>query len=136
MKAENSLLRGAYQNGWLCLRPNLETAKFEKATEQDWAQNLKLGSHRLNQQWFENRFNLDEAGMPKMPIISKQEDEEQSYTVEPNEQRTLKSWQDLAQTGKLTEDDLKSLQEEPWFEMEVNGTHGISTFSPHRNWKG
>ncbi len=79
MQAENTLLRGAYQSGWLCLRPNLEKKCFEKTSGQKWAEGLKLGSHRLKESWFEKRINLGDKGMPKMPSLDPKEDEEQTY---------------------------------------------------------
>ena len=54
------------RNLWTVVRPNMTEKKFEKVTEQDWAKNLKLGTHRLRQGWVQKRLgNLDEILFPK-----------------------------------------------------------------------
>jgi len=123
--AENTLLRGAYQNGWYHVRPNMEKQCFEKTCDQAWAKDLKLGSHRLRDSWFDQRSNVDETGMPKLPVILLEDNDEQSYSVEEGDKRTLKVWEENLQTGKMTEQEFKDLQEEPWFEDVVEDFKGI-----------
>ena len=132
MRAENTLLRGAYQNGWFCLRPNLEKKCFEKTSEQKWTEGLKLGSHRLPQSWFEKRLNLDDEAMPKMPIISKDAEEEQSYSAKPGDKRCLSAWKHMLEKGEMTHEDFKELQDEPWFETEVMDFKGLEGLEEYK----
>ena len=63
---EETLKKAMVRNMWTVLRPNLSKGKFEKVTDQPWATNIKLGTHRLRSSWIEKRFdNLDEQGFPK-----------------------------------------------------------------------
>jgi hypothetical protein len=139
MLAENTLMRGAYQNGWLSLRPNLLTGKMERTSEQAWTQNLKLGSHRLPQKWFEERISLDAEGRPKLPevaqdLVVNKIDEEQSYSAEPGETRNLKIWEQMAKTGDLTEKDWDEIKEVPCFEMEVSDFIGLEGLEDYKDW--
>ena len=54
------------RNLWTVLRPMVSQGKFEKVSNQAWAEGLKHGTHRLRQSWIDKRFdNLDEQGFPK-----------------------------------------------------------------------
>ena len=52
---EDTLKKAMVRNLWTVLRPNITEGKFEKVTEQSWAQGLKLGTHRLRTSWIEKR---------------------------------------------------------------------------------
>ena len=63
---EETLNKAMVRNMWTVLRPNLSKGKFEKVTDQPWADHPQLGTHRLRSSWVEKRFdNLDEQGFPK-----------------------------------------------------------------------
>ena len=83
---ETTLKKAMVRNLWTVLRPNITEGKFEKVTEQSWAQGLKLGTHRLRNSWVQKRFdNLDEQGFPN-PLPEDKLPESQidaSYHVEP-----------------------------------------------------
>ena len=53
---EETRKKAMVRNLWTVLRPNISEGKFEKVTEQPWAQGLRLGTHRLRRSWVEKRF--------------------------------------------------------------------------------
>ena len=112
------------RNLWTVLRPNITEGKFEKVTEQPWAQGLKLGTHRLRHSWVEKRFdNLDEQGFP-MPLADDKIPDHQhdgSYNVEPGSLDDLNTWELMAKTGEMTEDALRQCSQLPCMEYEVAG---------------
>ena len=70
---EDTLKKAMVRNLWTVHRPNVDLERFEKVTDQTWAKDLALGTHRLRQSWVDKRFdNVDEEGFPK-PL---REDEE------------------------------------------------------------
>ena len=59
------VVAGAYRNGMLAYRPSFREGKLVRSSEQEWAKNLQLGSHRLKESWLKDRFSwLDEDGVP------------------------------------------------------------------------
>ena len=63
---ENQMKKAMVRNLWTVLRPMVSQGKFEKVSNQAWAEGLKYGTHRLRQSWIEKRYdNLDEEGFPK-----------------------------------------------------------------------
>ena len=98
--------------------------KFEKVTDQPWAQGLSLGTHRLRSSWVEKRFgNLDEQGFPQ-PLPEGKLPESQidgSYSVEPGNLNELSTWQLMAESGEMTEQALTQCSLLPFMEYEVSG---------------
>ena len=63
---EETIKQAMVRNLWTVVRPNMTEKKFEIVTQQDWAKDLKFGTHRLRESWIRKRFdNLDEKGCPK-----------------------------------------------------------------------
>ncbi len=132
---ENVILKGAFQNGWLGLRPDWELKKLVKSVDQEWCKDFKLGSHRLKGSWMDRRFERfdPETGVPECPIVHQEEHEEQSYSVEPGQKRSLKVWIEMHSEGFLTDEDLKELQEEPWFEQAVSDFRGLDGLEEYKD---
>ena len=63
---EQTLKKAMVRNLWTVYRPMLSKGKFEKVSNQAWAEGLQFGTHRLKQSWVDKRFdNVDELGFPK-----------------------------------------------------------------------
>ena len=120
---EETLKKAMVRNLWTVLRPNLSKGKFEKVTEQPWAQNIKLGTHRLRQSWVQKRFdNLDENLFPK-PLPEDKLPESQidaSYNVEPGHLNELSTWQLMVESGEMTQEAMKECAMLPFMEYEVS----------------
>ena len=65
-KADQYLLKAMYQNGWLSMRPNWKDKRLVRTENQAWCKGFKIGSHRIQQEWLQHRFDhIDENGVPK-----------------------------------------------------------------------
>ena len=132
-RQDQRLLKGIYSLGWLCVRPNLKTGKMVDCRNQDWCKGWKLGSHRIQKSWLEERLaHLDKDGVPRPDFQDKDEngfteDCDQTYMVEKTDKRSLAVWKEMLEKGEIDDEQIKEFSEEPWFEMEV------STF---QNFKG
>ena len=125
------LLKGMFSLGWLCVRPDFEKKGMVDCTHQKWCKDMKLGSHRIKEQWLEKRFShLDQDGKPQPEFQSLDDsfcpDEvEQTCNVQPGEQRSLDVWKQMADAGQITLEQLQEFQEEPWLEIELNNFENI-----------
>ena len=129
---EQTLKKAMVRNLWTVYRPMLSKGKFEKVSNQAWAEGLKFGTHRLRQSWIEKRFdNLDEKGFPK-PLpedvdvaeedrVLPAEQMDCSYHAEPGSLQELSTWQLMAESGEMSEDALEQCSLLPWMEYEVQG---------------
>ena len=123
-EAEQTMKKAMVRNLWTVNRPNISEGKFEKVTEQPWAQGLRLGTHRLRSSWVKKRFdNLDEQGFPQ-PLPEDKLPESQidmSYSVEPGNLNELSTWHLMAATGEMTEEALRQCSLLPFMEYEATG---------------
>ena len=125
------LLKGMFSLGWLCVRPDFEKKKMVDCTHQKWCKDMKLGSHRIKEQWLEKRFShLDKDGKPQPEFQKLDEnllpdDVDQTYNVDPGAIRSLDVWKQMAEAGQITLEQLKEFQEEPWFEIELTNFENI-----------
>ena len=120
---EETLKKAMVRNLWTVLRPNITEQKFEKVTQQPWAEHLQMGTHRLKQSWIDKRFeHLDEQGFPKAWREDKIHESQldASYCEEPGSLLELNTWKMMAETGEMTEEALKSCSLMPWMEYELN----------------
>ena len=94
---------------------------FVRVLQEPWAKDLRLGAHRLRQQWCDQRFvHLDQDGMPQKPKALKVNEDEGQANIELTEQeRVLDSWEEMSKTGELTEEHLKDLSQDPACEFFV-----------------
>ena len=61
------VLKGLRRNGWLAVRPNLETSRMEWV-EEEWAEGMPLGSSRIPHGWLKQRASwLREDGVIEVP---------------------------------------------------------------------
>ena len=123
---EDTLKKAMVRNLWTVLRPNVTEGKFEKITEQSWAEGLKHGTHRLKRSWCEKRYdNLNEQGFPNpLPEDEDKLPESQidgSYNVDPGNLMELETWKLMAETGEMTEEALRHCSIMPFMEYEVSG---------------
>ena len=123
MREEDTLRKAGRRNGWLAMRPDMSTGKFKRCCDEEWAQDMPLGSHRMKRSWLDERFSwLDENGMPtKIPEDEYEAamGEEQTYVVSEHDRRVLSTWQELLATGDLAQENLDEMMSEPWFALEV-----------------
>ena len=121
---EQTLNKAMVRNSWTVLRPNISAGKFEKVTEQPWAQGFRLGTRRLRSSWVQKRFDhLDEQGFPQ-PLPEDKLPESQidgSYSVGPGNLNELSTWQLMAESGDMTEEALRQCSLMPFMEYEVSG---------------
>ena len=107
------------------MRPNITEGKFEKVTEQPWAQGLALGTHRLKESWLQKRFDhLDAEGFPTpLPELLQLPDAQldATYSVEPGDLNELSTWELMVQTGEMTDDAMRQCSRLPFMEYEVSG---------------
>ena len=84
------------RNGWLQLRPKIDERRFVRVLDEPWAKDLRLGTHRLRQQWCDQRFDhLDSDGMPKRPKALKVNEDEAQADIEFTEiERVLDTWEE------------------------------------------
>ena len=62
------VLAGLRRNGMLCYIPSYKLGKLIDASDQPWAKDMPVGSHRYKQSWLDDRMSwLDEKGKPKEP---------------------------------------------------------------------
>ena len=54
LKPTEYILKAMYQNAWLSTRPEWEQKRLVKTEGQPWAQGVKFGSHRIQQEWIEH----------------------------------------------------------------------------------
>ena len=83
MDDDNTLLKAGRRKGWLNILPCLESGRFIRCADEEWAQSLLGGSHRMQRDWTADRMTwLGENGMPK-PISGEDWgnnfEEEQTY---------------------------------------------------------
>jgi len=134
------MLKAMVQNGWMEMRPNLSSQKMEKTAGQPWKEGMKVGSHRLKQQWFDERFDhLNEDGFPditKLKLYKAGEmnpDAEYTCLADKGEKKDLAVWREMAESGLLSKDQLKELQEEPWFEWELDSFQGVEGLKEYKD---
>ena len=130
---EETLKKAMVRNLWTVLRPNVTEGKFEKITEQSWAEGLKHGTHRLKRSWCEKRYdNLNEQGFPNpLPEDEDKLPESQidaSYNVEPGNLMELATWKLMAETGEMTEDAMRFASQMQFIEYEVQGMPDFEGF--------
>ena len=62
------VLAGLRRNAMLCYIPSYKLGKLIDASDQLWAKDMPVGSHRYKQSWLDDRMSwLDEKGKPKEP---------------------------------------------------------------------
>ena len=99
MDEDNTLLKAGRRSGWLNIRPCLESGRFIRCADEEWAQGLLEGSHRMQRDWIEDRMAwLGEDGMPR-PTSGEDWDnnfeEEQTYLRNEGQERMLENVRDL-----------------------------------------
>jgi hypothetical protein len=132
-RQEKRMLKAIVQDGFLEIRPNIDQGTFERTSGQPWKEGMRVGSHRLKQSWFNERFShLDENGMPLAGEIKVEkpgeipDDAEQTYHVEEGSvKKPLSVWKEQLQEGIVTEADIREFQEEPWFALELQNFKGL-----------
>ena len=130
---EETMKKAMVRNMWTVYRPMLSKKKFEKVSNQAWAEGLKQGTHRLKQSWVDKRFdNLDEQGFPKpLPGDEKLAENDRvvsadqldcSYHAEvTGSLQELSTWKLMAESGEMTEEAMRQCSMMPWMEYEVQG---------------
>ena len=115
------------------MRVLVSQGKFEKVSNQAWAEGLKCGTHRLKQSWVEKRFdNLDEQGFPKpLPedvdrpeaccVLPEHQLDHSYHAEEPGSLQQLSTWKLMVESGEMTEDALRECSLMPHIEYEVHG---------------
>ena len=130
---EDTLKKAMVRNLWTVHRPNVDLERFEKVTDQTWAKDLALGTHRLRQSWVEKRVdNVDEEGFPK-PLREDEEVPEKDRVLpecqldcsyhpeEPGSLLELSTWKLMTEKGEMSETALRDCSQMPWMEWEVQG---------------
>ena len=130
---EETMKKAMVRNMWTVYRPMLSKGKFEKVSNQAWAEGLKHGTHRLRQSWVDKRFdNLDEEGFPK-PLREDEEVPEKDRVLpecqldcsyhpeEPGSLLELSTWKLMTEKGEMSESALRDCSLLPWMEWEVQG---------------
>ena len=127
---DDTLKKAVVRNGWCNLRPKMSKGTFVKATEEAWAKDLVVGTHRLRSSWVAKRYeNLDEKGLPKTVEPLKEEDKEEqgqaSYHDNPGDVSVLESWKAMVEAGEMTPAAVRDIQKQPWLAFEVNEVEGL-----------
>lgn len=123
-----SCLEGMYSLGWLCVRPDHENKKMAGCRDQDWCKTMKLGSHRIKNSWLGGRFShvdIEGKQQPEFEAVDRNgltDEVDQTYMVQPGEKRSLEVWKQMFESGEITSEEMKHLQEEPWSDV------GLSIF--------
>ena len=68
---DDTLKKACFRNGWTVLRPRVSEGRFVRASEEAWAKELTLGTHRLRDSWVAKRFDhVSEEGIGDDPPVA------------------------------------------------------------------
>jgi len=132
-RVKQRLLKGIFQLGWCCLRPDYENGKLRDCTKEDWCsgKDWKLGGHRIKESWIQTRLqhlDVNNKPQPRFQEVDSNgftKDCEQTYMVKQGEKRSLEVWKKMVEDEEVTDEQVKEFQDEPWFEMSVSTFRNI-----------